>query len=129
MCKSLNISMTGPTLITRNRRFESISLQPGVCKLSVPRALPRFPRRRRRSVRCASIPQISPAAARQDFAKTAVRARCQLVERDKLLASEKTEMGGGDPRPVPDRAMRPADPDHQRAGRTWFKDQAGKGAS
>jgi hypothetical protein len=33
------------------------------------------------------------------FAKAAVRARRRLTEGDKLLASEKVEIGGGDPRP------------------------------
>ena len=33
------------------------------------------------------------------FAKAAVRARRGLVERDKLRAGEKAEIGGGDPRP------------------------------
>ena len=33
------------------------------------------------------------------FAKAAVRARRRLIERDKLLAGEKAEIGGGDPRP------------------------------
>jgi hypothetical protein len=33
------------------------------------------------------------------FAKAAVRARRRLIERDKLLAGEKVEIGGGDPRP------------------------------
>jgi hypothetical protein len=31
--------------------------------------------------------------------KAAVRARRRLVERDKVLAGEKVEIGGGDPRP------------------------------
>ena len=33
------------------------------------------------------------------LAKAAVRARRRPIERDKLLAGEKTEIGGGDPRP------------------------------
>jgi hypothetical protein len=33
------------------------------------------------------------------FAKAAVRARRRPIERDKLLAGEKAEIGGGDPRP------------------------------
>src|SRR5262249_52626308 len=33
------------------------------------------------------------------FAEAAMRARCRLVERDELLAGEKAEIGGGDPRP------------------------------
>jgi len=35
------------------------------------------------------------------FAKAAVSARRRLIERDKLLAGEKVEIGGGDPRRVP----------------------------
>ena len=33
------------------------------------------------------------------FAEAAMRARRRLVERDKLLAGEKAEIGGSDPRP------------------------------
>jgi hypothetical protein len=43
------------------------------------------------------------------FAKAAVRARRRLVEREKLLAVEKAEIGGGDPRPRAEwRAMSPS---------------------
>jgi hypothetical protein len=41
------------------------------------------------------------------LAEAAMRARRRLVERDKLLAREKAEIGGGDPRPRAEwRAMR-----------------------
>src|SRR5215472_11549949 len=33
------------------------------------------------------------------FTESAMRARCRLVKRDKLLADKKAKIGGGDPRP------------------------------
>src|SRR5262249_28280562 len=87
------------------------------------------PRCQGRSARCASVRRISPALARRTLTESALRARCRLVSRDKLLVDEKANIGGGDARPREEwRAMcLPALPGNGNARIASGGRQSGKG--